>query len=104
MSQSLDALGSNSKNRPKPSWRLLPFSSALSTILPESDTTLENIIHSRGCKKDCDGTKTSKESTKVTCQINPMGHTVMVANSKSDPYTKLNNQGRPVIDKLADED
>ena len=57
---------------PKPSWRLLPFSSALSTILPEPDTTLENLIHSRGFKKDCDanssqgGTKTSKESTKVT--------------------------------------
>ena len=101
---------------------MLPFSSALSTILPEPDTTLENLIHSRGFKKDCDanssqeGTKTSKESTKVTSKelvksTNagetvhfPMGHTVMVANSKSDSYTKLNYQGRPVIDKLADED
>eukprot|EP00956_Cyclotella_meneghiniana_P016165 scaffold25398_cov65-Cyclotella_meneghiniana.AAC.1 len=58
MSQSLDALGWTKvfidvRNRipipgiPKPSWRLLPFSSALSTILPEPDTALENLIHSR---------------------------------------------------------
>ena len=65
MSQSLDELGWTKvfidvRNRipipriPKPSWRLLPFSSALYTILPEPDTTLENLIHSRGFKKDCD--------------------------------------------------
>ena len=30
-------------------------------------------------------------------------HTVMVANSKSDAYTKLNFQGRPVMDKLAED-
>jgi hypothetical protein len=30
-------------------------------------------------------------------------HTVMVANSKSDAYTKLNYQGRPVMDKLAED-
>ena len=117
MSQSLDALGWTKvfidvRNRipipgiPKPSWRLLPFSSALSTILPEADTALEDLIHSRG---------TSKESTKVTSKelvksTNagetvhfPMGHTVMVANSKSDSYTKLNYQGRPVMDNLAED-
>ena len=32
-----------------------------------------------------------------------MGHTVMVAHSKSDSYTKLNYQGRPVMDKLAED-
>lgn len=31
----------------------------------------------------------------------PLGHTVMVANSKSDWYAKLNEQGKPVMDMLA---
>jgi len=32
----------------------------------------------------------------------PLGHTVMVANSKSEQYSKLNSQGRPVMDRLAE--
>ena len=31
----------------------------------------------------------------------PLGHTVMVANSKNEKYSELNSQGRPVMDKLA---
>jgi len=31
----------------------------------------------------------------------PLGHTVMVANSKSEFYARLNAKGRPVMDKLA---
>ena len=31
----------------------------------------------------------------------PLGHTVMVANSKNEQYSKLNSKGRPVMDKLA---
>ena len=31
----------------------------------------------------------------------PLGHTVMVANSKSEVYKQMNFQGRPVMDKLA---
>lgn len=33
----------------------------------------------------------------------PLGHTVMVANSKSEFYANLNSGGRPVMDKLAKE-
>ena len=33
----------------------------------------------------------------------PLGHTVMVANSKSETYSRLNSQGRPVMDKLAED-
>ena len=130
MSQSLDALGWTKvfidvRNRiplpgiPKPSWRLLPFPSALSTMFPEPDTSLDDLIHSRGCGQEKDSssqkeaitntehltTVTSSElvqSTNAGQTVHfPMGHTVMVANSKSDTYTKLNYQGRPVMDKLA---
>lgn len=63
MSQSLDALGWTKvfidvRSRiplpylPKPSWRLLPFPSVLSTMLPEPDTPLDDLIHRRGFKKD----------------------------------------------------
>jgi hypothetical protein len=126
MSQSLDALGWTKvfidvRNRiplpgiPKPSWRLLPFPSALSSKLPEPDTPLDDLIHSRGYKKDNDASEAAKEVLTVTSSeliqsTNagetvhfPMGHTVMVANSKSDAYTRLNFQGRPVMDKLAED-
>ncbi|KAL7545444.1 hypothetical protein ACHAWF_008791 [Thalassiosira exigua] len=33
----------------------------------------------------------------------PLGHTVMVANSKNEKYSQLNSQGRPVMDKLAED-
>jgi len=33
----------------------------------------------------------------------PLGHTVMIANSKSEGYTRINSQGRPVMDNLAEE-
>lgn len=33
----------------------------------------------------------------------PLGHTVMVANSKSERYSQLNSQGRPVMDRLAED-
>ncbi|KAL3804448.1 hypothetical protein ACHAWO_012464 [Cyclotella atomus] len=133
MSQSLDALGWTKffidvRNRiplpgiPKPSWRLLPFPSVLSTMLPEPDTPLDDLIHSRGFKRNSteasaerpDSTKqdgvTTLTSSELIQSTNagqtvhfPMGHTVMVANSKSDAYTKLNFQGRPVMDKLAED-
>jgi hypothetical protein len=31
----------------------------------------------------------------------PLGHAVMVANSKNERYSQLNSAGRPVMDKLA---
>eukprot|EP00573_Skeletonema_grethae_P010329 CAMPEP_0201694210 /NCGR_PEP_ID=MMETSP0578-20130828/6554_1 /ASSEMBLY_ACC=CAM_ASM_000663 /TAXON_ID=267565 /ORGANISM="Skeletonema grethea, Strain CCMP 1804" /LENGTH=609 /DNA_ID=CAMNT_0048179857 /DNA_START=132 /DNA_END=1961 /DNA_ORIENTATION=+ len=41
-------------------------------------------------------------STAAGDSINiPLGHTVMVANSKSEVYKQMNFQGRPVMDKLA---
>jgi uncharacterized linocin/CFP29 family protein len=41
-------------------------------------------------------------STAAADSINiPLGHTVMVANSKSETYKQINFQGRPVMDKLA---
>jgi hypothetical protein len=44
------------------------------------------------------------QSTSVGEMVHfPMGHTVTVANSKSDAYTRLNFQGRPVVDKLAED-
>ncbi|KAL7533086.1 hypothetical protein ACHAXR_005032 [Thalassiosira sp. AJA248-18] len=44
------------------------------------------------------------QHTKDGDSINfPLGHTVMVANSKSEQYSKLNSQGRPVMDKLAED-
>lgn len=33
----------------------------------------------------------------------PLGHTVMIANSKSEGYTKVNGRGRPVMDRLAED-
>ena len=33
----------------------------------------------------------------------PLGHTVMVANSKNEKYSQLNSQGRPVMDRLAED-
>jgi hypothetical protein len=83
--------------------------------LPEPDTPLDDLIHSRGYKKDNDASEAAKEVLTVTSSeliqsTNagetvhfPMGHTVMVANSKSDAYTRLNFQGRPVMDKLAED-
>lgn len=137
MSQSLDALGWTKvfidvRNRiplpgiTKPSWRLLPFPSVLSTMLPEPDKPLDDLIHSRGFNQladascssttlpKCELTKTEKSTTVTSSELIqstnagqtvhfPMGHTVMVANSKSDTYTKLNYQGRPVMDKLAED-
>jgi len=50
---------------------------------------------------------TSQELTQSTHSgdsINfPLGHTVMVANSKNEKYSQLNSQGRPVMDKLAED-
>mmetsp|Transcript_13515 Transcript_13515/g.24800 ORF Transcript_13515/g.24800 Transcript_13515/m.24800 type:complete len:249 (+) Transcript_13515:838-1584(+) len=44
------------------------------------------------------------QSTHAGDSINfPLGHTVMVANSKNEGYSKLNSQGRPVMDKLAED-
>jgi len=31
----------------------------------------------------------------------PLGHTVMVANSKSEAYAKINSKGKPIMNKLA---
>eukprot|EP00581_Thalassiosira_minuscula_P018296 CAMPEP_0183719668 /NCGR_PEP_ID=MMETSP0737-20130205/12502_1 /TAXON_ID=385413 /ORGANISM="Thalassiosira miniscula, Strain CCMP1093" /LENGTH=708 /DNA_ID=CAMNT_0025949399 /DNA_START=368 /DNA_END=2494 /DNA_ORIENTATION=+ len=43
-------------------------------------------------------------STHAGDSINfPLGHTVMVANSKSERYSQLNSKGRPVMDKLAED-
>eukprot|EP00571_Detonula_confervacea_P013231 CAMPEP_0172297290 /NCGR_PEP_ID=MMETSP1058-20130122/371_1 /TAXON_ID=83371 /ORGANISM="Detonula confervacea, Strain CCMP 353" /LENGTH=606 /DNA_ID=CAMNT_0013006423 /DNA_START=270 /DNA_END=2090 /DNA_ORIENTATION=- len=44
------------------------------------------------------------QSTQTGDSINiPLGHTVMVANSKSEWYSQLNKKGRPVMDRLAEE-
>lgn len=44
------------------------------------------------------------QSTSAGDSINfPLGHTVMIANSKNERYTQLNSQGRPVMDRLAED-
>jgi hypothetical protein len=38
----------------------------------------------------------------VSDSINvPLGHSVMVANSKTERYAQINKAGQPVMDKLA---
>ncbi|KAL3777298.1 hypothetical protein ACHAW5_004678 [Stephanodiscus triporus] len=113
MSQSLDALGWTKvfvdvrdclpvAGMPTPSW------------LRSSSGTLDNLIRERmGLRfrslmndtNDIGCILTSQElaqSTNVSDSINiPLGHAVMVANSKSERYAQLNRAGRPVMDKLA---
>lgn len=135
MSQSLDALGWTKvfidvRNRiplpgiPKPSWRLLPFPSPLSTMLPTPDTSLDDLIHNRASdgiassfQKNQESAAEQEGSKPITVTSHelvlstnagetlhfPLGHTVMVANSKSETYSKLNFQGRPVMDRLAED-
>jgi len=110
MSQSLDALGwtkvfvdmRDSIPVPglrKPAW-----------MCPNS---LDDLIKQReGVSDDSEGEGsntgrilTSQDLSRSTAagdSINiPLGHTVMVANSKSEAYKQMNFQGRPVMDKLA---
>jgi hypothetical protein len=43
-------------------------------------------------------------STNVADSIHfPMGHTVMIANSKNEKYSQWNSLGRPVMDRLAED-
>jgi len=34
-------------------------------------------------------------------KVFPLGHTVLIANSKNSLYSKLNSNGKPVMDRLA---
>ena len=113
MSQSLDALGwtkvfvdmRDSIPVPglrKPAW-----------MCPNS---LDDLIKQRekvNVESEGEGKDEAKSSHMLTSQdlsrstaagdsINvPLGHTVMIANSKSEAYKQINLQGRPVMDKLA---
>ena len=65
----------------------------------------------KGAKSEmiCDDAHVSKIKSKELWKIMnrteklkfPLGHTVMVANSKSDFYSRLNSGGRPIMDRLA---
>ncbi len=127
MSQSLDALGWKKvfidvRNRiPVPgismpawlrssSWRCLddliqdltlhPTGSEIRNPDVDGETTIDT-----GKEGKC--VITSKDlarSTTIAETLHfPLGHTVMVANSKSETYSKLNSQGRPVMDKLSED-
>jgi len=127
MSQSLDALGwtkvfvdmRDSIPVPglrKPSW-MCPNS--LDDLIKQRekvpDSAEEGIAEdannkSRNVKAKQSGANTNRvltsqdlsRSTAAADSINiPLGHTVMVANSKSEAYKQMNFQGRPVMDKLA---
>jgi hypothetical protein len=109
MSQSLDALGWTKvcidvRNRillpgiPRPSWRLLPFPSPLSNKHLTQGSLLDDLIHGQASVSSLESEADTKEkeepitltSAELVQSTNagetfhfPLGHTVMVANSKS---------------------
>jgi len=120
MSQSLDALGwtkvfvdmRDSIPVPglrKPSWMC---TNSLDDLIKQREG-VNDVSEGEGsdeAKNKSRGTNTSRlltsqdlsRSTAAGDSINvPLGHTVMVANSKSEAYKQMNFQGRPVMDKLA---
>ncbi len=120
MSQSLDALGwtkvfvdmRDSIPVPglrKPSW-MCPNS--LDDLIKQregvdgdSEGEGSDEIKDKSLRKNTSRMLTSQDLSRSTAagdSINiPLGHTVMVANSKSEAYKQMNFQGRPVMDKLA---
>jgi len=126
MSQALDALGWKKvfidvRNRiPVPgitmpawlrsSWRCLDDLIKDLTHRPyrsEDQNIGENGGTSMDTRNEGECVLTSKDlarSTTIAETLHfPLGHTVMVANSKSETYSKLNSQGRPVMDKLSED-
>eukprot|EP00984_Skeletonema_dohrnii_P022501 scaffold11620_cov199-Skeletonema_dohrnii-CCMP3373.AAC.4 len=119
MSQSLDALGwtkvfvdmRDSIPVPglrKPSWMC---TSSLDDLIKQREG-INDDVEGEGdeAKNKSRSTTTShvltsqdlSRSTAAGDSLNvPLGHTVMVANSKSEAYKQMNFQGRPVMDKLA---
>lgn len=129
MSQTLDALGWTKvfidvrksiplPGIPKPSWILPPPNSSLDHLIQERSGAVTGSASNDTTEQSADATATAKsahgecvvtsrelaQSTSVGDSLHfPLGHTVMVANSKSERYSKLNSQGRPVMDKLAED-
>jgi len=95
MAASLDSLGWTKvfcdvrEDLPLPSlWN--PFASTDATLMKQPVWTSEELLQSVG--------KRLTERFHV-----PMGHSVMVANSKSEWYGNFNAKGRPIMDQLAKE-
>ena len=131
MSQSLDALGWTKvfidvRDRipvpgwARPSWLRTPHGTLDDLIRERADLTFASLSKSAdsngggsaATSKDkpeptSECILTSQELAQSTKLLTgesmhfPMGHTVMIANAKSDRYSQLNSQGRPVMDKLA---
>ena len=132
MSQSLDALGWTKvfidvrdripvRGLAKPAW-LRPQIGSLDDLIREREKLQFQSLQSSVTNGDSTTGRASKssltietseciltsqelaQSTHAGDSINfPLGHTVMVANSKNEGYSKLNSQGRPVMDKLAED-
>eukprot|EP00986_Skeletonema_menzelii_P017695 scaffold21207_cov134-Skeletonema_menzelii.AAC.1 len=120
MSQSLDALGwtkvfvdmRDSIPVPglrKPSW-MCPNSlddliKQREKLNDDSEGDVKDEVKNEARSTNTSRMLTSQDLSRSTAagdSINvPLGHTVMVANSKSETYKQMNFQGRPVMDKLA---
>lgn len=120
MSQSLDALGwtkvfvdmRDSIPVPglrKPSWMrpnsLDDLIKQREGVCDDSEGEGSNEVKNKSLRTNTSRMLTSQDLSRSTAagdSINvPLGHTVMVANSKSEAYKQINFQGRPVMDKLA---
>jgi len=128
MSQSLDALGWTKvfidvrdkipvPRFAKPGW-LRPACGSLDELIRER-AGLDFRSLRRGSDEDDDSGRRSPNVEKTECILTsqeiaqstrsgdsfdfPMGHTVMIANAKSEGYSKINASGRPVMDGLAEE-
>eukprot|EP00578_Thalassiosira_sp_NH16_P013875 CAMPEP_0181123944 /NCGR_PEP_ID=MMETSP1071-20121207/26195_1 /TAXON_ID=35127 /ORGANISM="Thalassiosira sp., Strain NH16" /LENGTH=629 /DNA_ID=CAMNT_0023209171 /DNA_START=221 /DNA_END=2110 /DNA_ORIENTATION=+ len=128
MSQSLDALGwtkvfidvqDRVPGVAKPAWMRPPCDS-LDELIRERSSWQPTDTNDESIAIENNATYASKLSTHVQAEqciltsrelaqstmhgdsINfPMGHGVMVANSKNEKYSQANSQGRPVMDRLA---
>jgi len=128
MSQSLDALGwtkvfidvqDRVPGVAKPAWMRPPCDS-LDELIRERSSRQPTDTNDESIAIENNATYASKLSTHVQAEqciltsrelaqstmhgdsINfPMGHGVMVANSKNEKYSQANSQGRPVMDRLA---
>jgi len=76
----------------------------------DSRSELKQFVAKRRKSGACNESYVIVESRELVALLNPterlhfpLGHTVMIANSKSDLYAKLNQQGKPVMDRLASE-
>lgn len=123
MSQSLDSLGWRKvfvdvRHLSPISHIPIPFSRRSSKQIFEDSLSQRKLRTSSGLDSDDDKedensngvTKTIFKSNELAQLLSsgdsisiPMGHTIMIANSKSEIYKKINAGGRIVMDSLADD-